>query len=143
MLPACAELGVGFVPFSPLGRAILTGAITGRDSLAAKGDFRAAMPRFQEDNLERNLALVERLHELASAKGCTRGQLALAWLLAQGGNIVPIPGTKRVSFLEENAAAADVELDAGELEQLDALFAQDNVAGERYVPAGMRSLDRD
>ena len=143
VLPACAELGVGFVPFSPLGRAILTGAITGRDSLAAKGDFRAAMPRFQEDNLERNLALVERLHELASAKGCTRGQLALAWLLAQGGNIVPIPGTKRVSFLEENAAAADVELDAGELEQLDALFAQDNVAGERYVPAGMRSLDRD
>ena len=143
VLPACEELGVGFVPFSPLGRAILTGAITGRDSLAAKGDFRAGMPRFQEENLERNLAPVEGLNELASAKGCTRGQLALAWLLAQGDNIVPIPGTKRVSFLEENAAAAEVELDAGELEQLDALFAQDNVAGERYVPAGMRSLDRD
>ena len=131
------------MPFSPLGRAILTGAITSRESLAAKDDFRAAMPRFQEHNLERNLALVEQLNELASAKGCTRSQLALAWLLAQGDNIVPIPGTKRVSFLEENAAAADVELNAGELERLDALFAQKNVAGERYLPAGMRWLDRD
>lgn len=143
VLPACAELGVGFVPFSPLGRAILTGAITSRESLAAKDDFRAEMPRFQEHNLEPNLALVEQLNELASAKGCTRSQLALAWLLAQGDNIVPIPGTKRVSFLEENAAAADVELNAGELERLNALFAPENVAGERYLPAGMRWLDPD
>lgn len=143
VLPACNELGVGFVPFSPLGRAILTGAITGPESLAPEHDFRAGMPRFQEENLARNLVLVDGLHESASTKGCTPGQLALAWLLAQGDNIVPIPGTKRVSFLEENAAAANVSLSPGDIESMDALFAEENVVGERYVAAGMRSLDRD
>jgi len=143
VLPACRELGVGFVPFSPLGRAILTGAITGEDSLSDKRDFRSTMPRFQGDNLARNLSLVERFAELADARGCTRGQLALAWLLAQGDHIVPIPGTKRVQYLEENAAAADIELSADELRRIDALFAAENIAGERYAPTGMQSLDRD
>ncbi len=143
VLPACRELGVGFVPFSPLGRAMLTGTIKSRESLAEQNDFRAGMPRFQEENLARNLALVEQLNRAASAKACTPGQLALAWVLARGDSIVPIPGTKRVAYLEENAAAAAVALSADEVASLDELFAPDKVAGARYVPAGMRSLDRD
>lgn len=143
VLPACRELGIGFVPFSPLGRAILTGAITGTDSLTGPRDMRTTMPRFQGDNLEHNLALVQQLADRAAAKGCTRGQLALAWLLAQGGDIAPIPGTKRVGYLEENVAAMDVVLDASDLQALDALFAPQNVAGARYNEAGMRTLDRD
>jgi aryl-alcohol dehydrogenase-like predicted oxidoreductase len=143
VLPACRELGVGFVPFSPLGRAILTGAITGTESISGERDFRSSMPRFQGDNLSRNLDLVKNFAQLAEAKGCTRGQLALAWLLAQGDNVAPIPGTKRVSYLEENAAAADIELSKEELDQIESLFAVDNIAGERYAPAGMQSLDKD
>ncbi len=143
VLPACRELGVGFVPFSPLGRAILTGAISNADAIAEKGDMRAHMPRFQGDNLTRNLALVDALKALTSDKGCTTGQLALAWLLAQGNYIAPIPGTKRVKYLEENAAAADVQLSAVDVAHIDAVFSQERIAGERYAPAGMRSLDRD
>jgi aryl-alcohol dehydrogenase-like predicted oxidoreductase len=143
VLPVCRELGVGFVPFSPLGRAILTGVITGEDSIAGTRDMRSTMPRFQGDNLTHNLLLVEDFAELAAVKGCTRGQLALAWLLAQGDYIAPIPGTKRVKYLEENAAAADIELGPADLSQIDALFAADNIAGERYTAAGMQSLDRD
>lgn len=143
VLPACRELGVGFVPFSPLGRAILTGAITDADSITGERDMRSNMPRFQGDNLAKNLSLVEQLSELADAKGCTKGQLALAWLLAQGDDIVPIPGTKRVSYLEENTAASEIELNDDEVDRIDQLFAQDNIAGERYAPAGMKSLDRD
>jgi len=143
VLPACRELGVGFVPFSPLGRAILTGSISTAEDLTGKRDMRSSMPRFQGENLTRNLATVAAFEALASAKGCTRGQLALAWLLAQGDDIAPIPGTKRVSFLEENAAAADVELSASELAEIEALFSPQNIAGERYAPAGMRSLDKD
>jgi aryl-alcohol dehydrogenase-like predicted oxidoreductase len=143
VLPTCRELGVGFVPFSPLGRAILTGAITDADSLTGERDMRSNMPRFQGENLAKNLSLVERFAELADDKGCTRGQLALAWLLAQGSDIAPIPGTKRVSYLEENAAACDIELTQDEIDRIDGLFAQDNIAGERYAPAGMKSLDRD
>lgn len=103
VLPACRELGVGFVPFSPLGRAILTGTITDADAISEKGDMRATMPRFQGDNLTRNLQTVEAFNRLATARGCTPGQLALAWLLAQGDGIAPIPGSKRVKYLEENA----------------------------------------
>ncbi len=143
VLPACRELGVGFVPFSPLGRAILTGAITSADDFAGERDMRGSMPRFQGENLASNLALVSEFAKLAETRGCTRGQLALAWLLAQGDYIAPIPGTKRVKYLEENAAAADITLTADELAAIDALFAPENVAGERYAPAGMRSLDRD
>jgi len=143
VIPACRELGVGFVPFSPLGRAMLTGAIRSAEAVSSEGDFRANMPRFRGENLDRNLQLVEALADLAKAKACTRGQLALAWLLAQGDDVVPIPGTKRVRYLEENAAAADVELHADEIAQLDALFAPEKVAGERYAPELMRMLDRD
>lgn len=143
VLPACRELGVGFVPFSPLGRAMLTGAIDTAEAVSGKGDMRRTMPRFQGDNLAHNLELVTALRRLAERRGCTPGQLALAWLLAQGDDIAPIPGTKRVRYLEENAAAADLDLDAAELAGIDALFSRDNIAGERYAPAGMRSLDRD
>jgi aryl-alcohol dehydrogenase-like predicted oxidoreductase len=143
VLPACRELGIGFVPFSPLGRAILTGAITDAETIAGSGDMRAQMPRFQGENLEKNLATVEAFSSLADAKGCSRGQLALAWLLAQGDNIVPIPGTKRVSYLEDNAAATDVSLSAEEIAQIESLFAADNIAGERYPEALMQTLDRD
>lgn len=143
VLPACRELGVGFVPFSPLGRAILTGAIGGEDDLSGKRDMRSTMPRFQGANLEKNLATVADFEALAAARDCTRGQLALAWLLAQGSDIAPIPGTKRVAYLEENAAAADIELTTDEVRAIDTLFAPENIAGDRYAPAGMRSLDRD
>ena len=143
VLPACRELGVGFVPFSPLGRAILTGAITSEESLTGPRDMRSTMPRFQGENLARNLALVNHLAELAAAKGCTRSQLALAWLLAQGGDIAPIPGTKRVRYLEENVAAVQIELAADEITSLDQLFAPEKIAGARYNEAGMRTLDRD
>ena len=143
VLPACRELGVGFVPFSPLGRALLAGAITDESTIDQKGDMRKAMPRFQGENLTRNLKLVARFTALAEDKGVTPGQLALAWLLAQGEDIVPIPGTKRVRYLEENIAATDVVLSANELDAIEALFAAANIAGERYAPAGMQSLDRD
>jgi aryl-alcohol dehydrogenase-like predicted oxidoreductase len=143
VLPACRELGVGFVPFSPLGRAILTGAITDADSITAERDMRSTMPRFQGDNLTRNLALVASFGEIAESMGRTRGQLALAWLLAQGDDVAPIPGTKRTTYLEENAASAEIELAGSELRQIDELFSPENIAGDRYAPAGMRSLDRD
>ena len=143
VLPACRELGVGFVPFSPLGRAILTGAITAPEDLTGKRDMRASMPRFQGDNLEKNLATVHDFAILAEKKGCSRSQLALAWLLAQSETIAPIPGTKRVQYLEENAAAAEIDLSTADLAEIDSLFAPANIAGERYAAAGMRSLDRD
>ena len=143
VLPACQELGVGFVPFSPMGRAILTGVIKDSGSLGDKGDMRSAMPRFQGDNLEKNLQLVEQLGELANSKGCSSGQLGLAWLMAKGDFIVPIPGTKRTQYLEENAAAVELELAESEINTLDELFDPGNISGERYVAAGMASLDRD
>jgi aryl-alcohol dehydrogenase-like predicted oxidoreductase len=143
VLPVCRELRIGFVPFSPLGRAILTGTIASEDAVSGEGDFRGSMPRFRGDNLTRNLALVESFADLALAKGCTRGQLALAWLLAQGDNVVPIPGTKRVKYLEENAAAASIELSESELGGIEKLFAPNNIAGDRYAAELMRLLDRD
>ena len=143
VLPACRELGVGFVPFSPLGRAILTGAIKDAGSISGKGDMRPTMPRFQGDNLSKNLAMIADFAEMAEAKGCSPGQLALAWLLNQREFIAPIPGTKRVSYLEDNAGATELTLSLNEIVQIDALFAADNIAGERYAPAAMQSLDRD
>ena len=140
VLAACKELGVGFVPFSPMGRAILTGTISS-DSIGADGDMRSTMPRFQGENFVNNLKLVESLGEIAERLDVTRGQIALAWLLAQGDYIVPIPGTKRISYLEENAAAADIQLDNETLSCVSELF--NVVSGERYAEAGMRSLDRD
>ena len=141
ILPLCRELGVGLVPYSPLGRGFLTGQITSAADLAAN-DFRRHSPRFQGDNLGRNLALVEAVRMLAAAKGCTPAQLALAWVLAQGGDIVPIPGTKRVKYLEDNIGALDVRLDAADLASLDAAFPRDAAAGARYHADAMGMLGK-
>ncbi|MCZ6619340.1 MAG: aldo/keto reductase [Gammaproteobacteria bacterium] len=142
VLPACRELGVGFVPFSPLGRAILTNRLVAVDT-SDKSDMRSTMPRFQGENFEDNRRIVQAFANLAEAAGCLPGQLALAWLLAQGPGITPIPGTKRIGYLEENAAAADIALSEADLAEIDAVVDPDKVSGERYVPAGMMSLDRD
>ena len=133
ILGTIRELGIGLVPYSPLGRGLLTGAITDASSLEA-GDSRrtAYFPRFQGEALEANLALVAKVREIARAKDCTPGQLALAWVLAQGQDIVPIPGTKRVRYLEENVAAAAVVLTAGDLAEIEAAVPRAAVAGERY-----------
>ncbi|MEJ7707361.1 MAG: aldo/keto reductase [Nocardioidaceae bacterium] len=125
------ELGVGLVPYSPLGRGILTGAITSTENLAPD-DFRRHNPRYQGTALGANLGLVANLDELARAKGVTPGQLALAWVLAQGEDIVPIPGTKRLKYLEENVAAATVRLDADDLARIEEAVPREAVAGDRY-----------
>ncbi len=140
VLPACRELGVGFVPYSPLGRGFLTGRITSVDDLA-DDDFRRNSPRFQGDNFQRNLDLVAAVRTMAAEKRCTPSQLALAWILAQGNDVVPIPGTKRVMYLEENVGALDVRLSAKDLAALEAAFPRDVAAGPRYTAAGMASLD--
>lgn len=131
VFPVLAELGIGFVPYSPLGRGFLTGQFRSPEDFAAD-DFRRHSPRFQGENFDRNLQLVDRVKELADAKGCTPGQLALAWLLAQGEHIVPIPGTKKVNRLRENLGAADVELSAEDLARLDELAPAGVAAGARY-----------
>ncbi|GHS86149.1 oxidoreductase [Actinomycetota bacterium] len=139
ILPTLRELGIGLVPYSPLGRGFLTGTITSPDDLA-EGDFRRANPRFAGAALDTNLALVARVRQLAEAKGVTAGQLALAWVLAQGEDVVPIPGTKRVRYLEENVAAAAVELTAQDLAALDAAVPAGAAAGDRYPD--MSALNR-
>jgi len=131
VFPVLAELGIGFVPYSPLGRGFLTGQFRSPEDFAAD-DFRRHSPRFQGENFDRNLQLVDRVKELADAKGCTPGQLALAWLLAQGEHIVPIPGTKKVNRLRENMGAADIELSAEDLTRLDELAPAGVAAGARY-----------
>jgi aryl-alcohol dehydrogenase-like predicted oxidoreductase len=138
-LPTCRELGIGFVAYSPLGRGFLTGQIQTPEDLE-EGDFRRNNPRFQGENFRRNLDLVARVEEIADDKGRTPGQIALAWLLSRGEDIVPIPGTKRRRYLEENAEAADVELTEEELEQLEQAFPRGAAAGERYPD--MSSIDR-
>jgi len=138
VVPTARELGIGLVPYSPLGRGFLTGQITGPDDFA-DDDFRRFQPRFQGDNFARNLELVEAVRKLAEQRGCTPGQLALAWVLAQGDDVVPIPGTKRRTYLEENVAAAAVVLDADDLRAIDAIFPIDSVAGDRY--ADMRFIE--
>ncbi len=140
ILPACRELGIGFVPYSPLGRGFLSGTITGLDVLA-DNDRRREHPRFERANLERNLALLPALERLAAATGCTPAQVALAWLLAQGDDIVPIPGTKRRRYLEENAGAVEVVVGPADLEALDTAFPLDVAAGGRYAPGGMRRVN--
>jgi aryl-alcohol dehydrogenase-like predicted oxidoreductase len=138
ILPACRELGIGFVAYSPLGRGFLTGAIRRFEDLALD-DYRRHSPRFQGENFEKNLALVGKIEELAKRRGCTPAQLALAWLLARGRDIVPIPGTKRRATLEENAAAAAIALTAEELAAIEAIAPKGVAAGERY-PAAMMPL---
>jgi len=141
IVPACRELGIGLVPYSPLGRGFLTGAIRSLDDLA-EDDWRRANPRFQGENFERNLELVAHVERLAAAKGCTPAQLALAWVLAQGPDVVPIPGTRSRTRLEENAAATAVALSAGELAAIDELIPKDMAAGARYPASGMALINR-
>jgi len=140
ILPTVRELGIGFVAYSPLGRGFLTGGIRRFEDLA-EDDFRRSSPRFQGDNFDKNLQLVDRVNELASEKGITPGQLALAWLLAQGNDIVPIPGTKRRERLEENAGAADVGLTQEDLRRIEEVAPAGAAAGERYNEAGMQSVN--
>jgi aryl-alcohol dehydrogenase-like predicted oxidoreductase len=140
VLAACEELGIGFVPFSPLGRAFLTGAVRSLDDLEER-DMRRHMPRFQGEDLERNLALLEPFGEIAADNDCTPGQLALAWVLAQGESLVPIPGTKHVAFVEENAAAADLDISGSDLARAGEIINADTVSGDRYAKAMMISLD--
>ena len=136
VLPACAELGIGFVPFSPLGKGFLTGTVGASTEFAA-GDIRATIPRFEAGNISVNQALVEHVRALAEAKGCPPGQVALAWLLAQQPWIVPIPGTRRRQRIDENAGATHVALSADEIADLDTLAARIGVQGDRYNPTGM------
>ncbi|MHB1676292.1 MAG: aldo/keto reductase [Sulfuriferula sp.] len=140
VLATCRKLGIGFVPYSPLGRGFLTGAIT-RPEQFAEDDYRRASPRFQGENFTKNLTLVAKAKEIATLKGCTPGQLALAWVLAQGDDIIPIPGTKRRSYLEENVKAIDVELSKKELAEMDAVFPFGVATGQRYVEASMKMLN--
>jgi aryl-alcohol dehydrogenase-like predicted oxidoreductase len=139
IVPAARELGVGIVPYSPLGRGELTGAL---GEITGDADFRRSAPRFSPENRESNLRLVERLGEIAKELDCTPAQLALAWLLHQGEDVVPIPGTKRIKYLDENAAAAEIQLGEKQLRELDRLFPPGAAAGERYAPGGMTTVER-
>jgi aryl-alcohol dehydrogenase-like predicted oxidoreductase len=141
ILGVCRELGVGFVPYSPLGRGFLTGKIQKPEDLPAD-DYRRTTPRFQKENFQRNLDLVKRVEEIAREKRCTPAQLALAWVLAQGGDIVPIPGTKRRKYLQENVGALDVDLTSKDLERIDDVAPKDAFAGSRYPEAMMKLLSR-
>ena len=140
ILATCRELGIGFVPYSPLGRGFLTGQIQKFEDLDAD-DYRRNAPRFQGENFQKNLDLVARITDLARQKHCTASQLALAWVLAQGDDVVPIPGTKRVPYLEENIGALQVSLSKAELAQLDEIAPQGAAAGPRYPAAMMASVN--
>jgi aryl-alcohol dehydrogenase-like predicted oxidoreductase len=141
ILPLCRELGIGFVPYSPLGRGFHTGKIQKPQDLS-DDDYRRTVPRFQGENFRRNLDLVKRVEEIAREKHSTPAQLALAWVLAQGNNIVPIPGTKRRKYLQENVGAVEVALTTEDLEQIDEIAPKDAFAGSRYPEAMMKLLNR-
>lgn len=140
LLATVRELGIGFVPYAPLGRGFLTGAIGKAEDIAAD-DWRRNAPRFQGENLDRNLELVEAVRDLAASKGCSPAQLALAWVLAQGEDIVPIPGTKRRRYLDENIGALDVTLTADDLAALDRIMPPGAAAGTRYPAAALKALN--
>ena len=140
IVPAARELGVGIVPYAPIGRGLLTGALVSAEELD-EDDFRRHHPRFAGENLDRNLELVARLRQLANELGCTPVQLAIAWVLHQGDDVAPIPGTKRVKYLEENAGAADFDLSDDVLRALDDLFPPGVVAGERYADAQLQTVE--
>ncbi len=140
ILPTCRELGIGFVAYSPLGRGFLTGRFRRVEDLPAD-DWRRNNPRFQGENFQRNLELVRRIEEMARAKACTPAQLALAWLLSRGNDIVPIPGTKQRTRLEENVRALDIRLTSDELKRIDAVAPIGAAAGGRYTDAGMRAVN--
>ena len=139
ILPTCRELGIGYVAYAPLGRGFLGGKIRELGTLS-DSDHRRRMPRYQAENLARNLTLLDVLDQLALVKGCTPAQVAIAWVLAQGIDIVPIPGTKRVSYLEENAKAAEIDLSTEELGRLTHAFPPGAAAGDRYPPAGLKRV---
>ena len=140
VLAACRELGIGLVPYSPLGRGFLSGEIKKPDDFA-EDDFRRILPRFQGENFEKNLKLVEKIEDIAKEKGVTAAQLALAWVLAQGEDVVPIPGTKHPKYVEENAAAVDIELSDDELNQIDEIFPINAAAGARYQEEMMKTVN--
>jgi len=141
VLPACRELGIGLVAYSPLGRGFLSGAIRSVDDLS-EDDWRRNMPRFQGENFAKNLELVERVEQIAEKKGCMSAQLALAWVLAQGPHVVPIPGTRSRDRLEQNAGAVEIELTDDELAEIDEVIPRDMVAGTRYPEQAMSMLNR-
>lgn len=141
ILPTCRELGIAFVAYSPLGRGFLTGQIQSIDDLA-EDDYRRQSPRFQGENFNKNLDLVAQIRTMAQAKGCTPAQLALAWVLAQGNDVIPIPGTKRRTYLNDNIGALDVVVSADDLNQLAAIAPQGVAVGLRYAEAGMRTLSQ-
>ncbi|MGD0464256.1 MAG: aldo/keto reductase [Tepidisphaeraceae bacterium] len=141
ILPTCRELGIGFVAYSPLGRGFLTGQFKKADDLPT-GDRRRDFPRFQGENLRQNLELVKKIEQMAVAKGCKPSQLALAWVLSRGKDVVPIPGTKRLKYLEENAAAISVKLSAKELAEIDQALSAHDVVGMRYPEAAMGAVNR-
>ena len=141
VLPTVRELGIGYVAYSPLGRGFLTGQFKSPDDFP-EGDFRKNHPRFQGENFQKNLDLVREVEKLADEKGCTTAQLALAWVLAQGEDIVPIPGTKHVKYLDQNIAALEVELSDEDLKRLDAILPPGAAAGERYHARGMETVNR-
>jgi aryl-alcohol dehydrogenase-like predicted oxidoreductase len=140
VLATCKELGIAFVAYSPLGRGFLTGQIKRFEDFAAN-DFRRHAPRFQGENFDKNLALVDKIEEIAKEKNCTASQLALAWVMAQGEYIFPIPGTKRIKYLEENVGALQVKLDAKDIETIDAVLPKDAAAGLRYPETSMHTLN--
>jgi aryl-alcohol dehydrogenase-like predicted oxidoreductase len=141
ILPALRDLGIGFVPYSPLGRGFLTGRFQSADALDAT-DHRRNMPRFQDENFQKNLGILHEIERLARAKGVKPGQLALAWVLAQGNDIVPIPGTKRRAYLEENVAALDITLTPSDLEQISRAVPKGAAAGDRYPARAMAAVNR-
>jgi aryl-alcohol dehydrogenase-like predicted oxidoreductase len=141
VLATCKELGIAFVPYSPLGRGFLTGRIKKFEDLNEK-DYRRFSPRFHGENFDKNLELVKKIEQLAKNKGCTASQLALAWVMAQGDFIFPIPGTKRIKFLEENVGAVGIKLTPADLKEIDAIAPKNVAAGTRYPEAMMKSVNK-
>jgi len=142
ILPTLRELGIGFVPYSPLGRGFLTGAITSKSDLDQADSRQKRYPRFADGAFDKNQVLIARVKAIASRRGVTAGQLALAWVMAKGEDLVPIPGTKRRKYLEENAAAVDIVLTAADVAELEAAVPENEIVGDRYAPSGMKTIDR-
>ena len=142
IIPTVRELGIGFVPYSPLGRGFLTGTITNTADLGDKDARTQRYPRFAAENFDKNQILVDRVKAIAERKGVKAGQLALAWVLSKGQDLVPIPGTKRRKYLEENAAVAEIKLTQAEIAELEAAFPLEEIAGERYAAANLKAIDR-
>ncbi len=141
ILPTIRELGIGFVAYSPLGRGFLTGKYRSNSDFT-QADYRTTTPRFQGENLQHNLAMIAKLEEIARQKNCSLGQLAISWVMAQGKDIVPIPGTKRLAYLDDNLGALEITLTPDDLAEINKIFPKGGTAGERYQPASMEAIDR-